>query len=141
MVAIVYVILAIVLFTLYVVVHEWIHGVAFRLFNKNTKEQVKFGVSFKSALAYCISTIPVQVPAARLSLMMPVYVVCLPLFTIAFITNSVWLALLASYYISGSVGDFYYMWKLRKSTKNQYMYELMPTRSGYEIGYLLFEKI
>lgn len=135
-----WVFLALVSFLVYVIVHEYLHGLAFRLFNGNTKAQVKFGISWQSAMAYCISTVPVKVKAARLSLMMPVYVVCIPIFVLALILQNAWLGVLAMYYFSGSVGDIYYMWKLRKTTKDKYMHEKMPTKTGYEVGYLLYEK-
>ena len=128
-------------FLLYVVIHELLHGWAFKLFNKNSKQQLKFGIIFKSGMAYCISTIPVKVDAARLSLMMPIYVICLPMYIIAIITQTSWLGYVAVLFASGSVGDFYYMWKLRKTSKDLYMYEEMPTKSGYEVGYVLYKKI
>ena len=71
---------------------------------------------------------------------MPIYVVCIPLFVYGVVASNVAIAILAVLYASGSVGDFYYMWKLRNTDKNLYMHEVMPTATGYEIGYLLFEK-
>lgn len=128
-------------FLIFIVVHELLHGLAFMVFNKNKMKQLKFGIVFKSGLAYCISTIPVKVGPSRLSLMMPVYVICLPLYVIAMITGDIWLIVMAVFFLSGSTGDFYYMWKLRNTSKDLYMYEEMPTESGYEIGYLLYKKI
>lgn len=128
-------------FFLFVVVHELLHGIAFRFFGKISKEDIVFGVKLKSGVAYCVSKIPVSVYASRLSLMMPVYVICLPLYVLSFILGDVWLGMYAILLFSGSVGDIYYMWKLRKEDKDYYMYETMPTESGYEIGYLLFKKI
>lgn len=124
----------------FVVVHELLHGIAFRFFGKISKEDIVFGVKLKSGVAYCVSKIPVSVYASRLSLMMPVYVICLPLYVLSFILGDVWLGMYAILLFSGSVGDIYYMWKLRKEDKDYYMYETMPTESGYEIGYLLFKK-
>lgn len=128
-------------FILYIVVHELLHGLAFILFGKVSIKDIKFGVILKSGMAYCISTVPVKVNAARISLMMPVYVVCIPLYVYAFITHSFLLAILAILFFSGSVADIYYLWKLRKTNKNYYMYEKPPTKNGYEIGYILYEKV
>lgn len=111
------------------------------LFGKVPKKDIAFGVVLKSGVAYCISKIPVTVKASRLSLMMPVYIICIPLYIIAIIFNNVGLALYTVVLFSGSVGDIYYMWKLRKTDKNLYMFEKMPSKTGYEIGYLLFKKI
>ena len=124
----------------YIVIHEWLHGVAFRIFNKNDKSQINFGIVWKNLMAYCISTVPVEVRAARLSLMMPVYVVCIPLYILGVALDNVWIAFIAIFYLSGSAGDFYYLWKLRKTDKTLYMHEKNPTSDGYEIGYLLFDK-
>lgn len=128
-------------FIVFIVVHELLHGLAFMVFNKNKKKELKFGLELKSGMAYCISTVPVQVGAGRLSLMMPVYVICIPLYIIAIITGNLWLLIAAVCFLSGSTGDFYYMWKLRKTSKDLYMFEEMPTKSGYEIGYLLYKKV
>jgi len=136
-----YMIGLLVVFFGYVVIHELLHGWAFRLFNGNKKNQLKFGVILKNGMAYCISTVPVNVKAARLSLMMPVYVVCLPLMILSVVLGNLGLVILSAALISGSAGDFYYMWKLRKTSEEYYMFEEMPTKEGYEIGYILYKKI
>jgi len=128
-------------FIVFAVIHELLHGGAFMLFGKVPKKDIAFGVVLKSGVAYCISKIPVSVKASRLSLMMPVYVICTPLYIIAIIFNNFGLGLYAVILFSGSVGDFYYMWKLRSTDKNLYMFENMPNKTGYEIGYLLFKKL
>lgn len=128
-------------FFLFILVHELLHGITFRFFGKISKEDIVFGVKLKSGVAYCVSKLPVSVYASRLSLMMPVYVICLPLYILSIILGNVWMGIYAILLFSGSVGDIYYLWKLRKEDKAYYMYETMPTESGYEIGYLLFKKI
>lgn len=129
------------IFMLFIVVHEWLHGVSFRIWNKNTKKQVKFGLVLKSGMAYCISTVPVKVNAGRISLMMPLYAICIPLYVYGLIQGDIFIGILAIFLASGSVGDIYYMWKLRKTNKDYYMHEEMPTSSGYEVGYILYKKI
>ncbi len=128
-------------FLLFIVVHELLHGLSFIVFNKNKAKELKYGIVIKSGLAYCISTVPVRVGPGRLSLMMPVYVICLPLYLFAMISGDIWLVIVSVMFLSGSTGDFYYMWKLRNTNKDLYMFEEMPTKSGYEIGYLLYKKI
>ena len=128
-------------FLLFAVIHELLHGGAFMLFGKVPKKDIAFGVVLKSGVAYCISKIPVTVRASRLSLMMPIYVICIPLYILAIIYNNFGLGIYAIILFSGSVGDIYYMWKLRNTDKNLYMFENMPNKSGYEIGYLLFKKL
>ena len=128
-------------FLVYIVVHEMLHGLAFSVFNGNSIKELKFGFVLKSGMAYCISTVPVKVRPARLSLMMPVYVVCIPMYITAVVLGSYWLGLITIFFLSGSIGDFYYIWKLRGTDKELYMFEEMPTSTGYEVGYLLYEKL
>ncbi len=52
-----------------------------------------------------------------------------------------WLGVYGIFLFAGSVGDLYYMWKLRYTSDDYYMYEELPTKSGYEIGYFLFKKL
>lgn len=124
----------------YIVIHEVLHGVSFVLFSKHKWSSIKFGLLLSQGLAYCISIVPVSIRRARSSLMMPLYVVCIPLYVIALVTTNLPMAIFAVILASGSIGDVYYLWKLRTATTNQYMIEELPTKSGYQIGYLLFEK-
>ena len=127
-------------FIVFIIVHEFLHGVAFFLFGKVKFRNLKFGGIIKSGAAYCVSMVPVKVSASRLSLMMPIYVVCLPLYVYSLFAQNLIISILALLYFTGSVGDLYYMWKLRKTDKNLYMFEEAPTTKGYKIGYLLFKK-
>lgn len=128
-------------FLVYVVVHELLHGISFVLFGKVKIKELKFGVIWKSGMAYCISTVPVKIGAARISLMMPVYAVCIPLYILGILMDSFGISLLAILFLSGSIADFYYMWASRKASKDYYMFEEMPTVKGYEIGYRLYKKV
>lgn len=128
-------------FVLFIVVHELLHGMSFVLDNDVTWKNIKFGVVLKSGMAYCISKVPVKVTISRISLMMPVYVVCAPMIIVGVILSNAALAIAGVLYLSGSVGDFYYMWKLRKTKGDFYMFEEMPSKSGYEVGYLLYKKV
>ena len=125
---------------LYVVVHELLHGLTFALGSRHGFRSIRFGLELKQGLAYCISLVPVPVRRARLSLMMPLYVVCLPLYVYAFASGSFGLAVVSVLMAVGSVGDFYYMWLLRGVDKDLFMMEDLPSRSGYEIGFYLYEK-
>lgn len=125
----------------FIVIHELLHGFAFMLFNGEKWDKLKFGLVLKSGVAYCISTVPVKIRASRLSLMMPVYAFCLPMMIIGIVIGNFPLVLFGWLYMTGSSGDVYYMWKLRKTSTEYYMFEEMPTASGYEIGYCLYKKI
>ncbi len=125
----------------FIVVHELLHGMSFVLDKNVTWSNIKFGLVLKSGMAYCISQVPVKVRISRLSLMMPVYIFCLPMIVVGIILNNAAIGIFGVIYLSGSIGDFYYMWKLRKTSKDLYMFEEMPSKSGYEVGYLLYKKV
>lgn len=128
-------------FFVFIVVHELLHGFSFVLDRNVSWSNIKFGVVLKSGMAYCISKVPVKVSISRISLMMPVYVICAPMIIVGILISNGSLAVAGVIYFSGSVGDFYYMWKLKRTNSDLYMYEEMPTKSGYEVGYLLYKKI
>jgi hypothetical protein len=125
----------------FVPVHELLHGISFVLFSGRSWKTIRFGLILKNGLAYCISTVPVRIRRARLSLMMPLYVVAIPLYVVAYWTSDFGLALFTVFLSAGSVGDLYYLWTLRKVSPTYYMMEAMPSKEGYEIGYLLYEQV
>lgn len=128
-------------FLIFIVVHELLHGISYIIFGKVKWKELKFGIVLKSGMAYCISTVPVKIRASRISLMMPVYAVCIPVYVIGILVDSFGVSVLAIMFLSGSVADFYYIWMSRKVNKELYMFEEMPSVSGYEIGYILYKKI
>ena len=128
-------------FLVFIVVHEYVHYLTYRYLGKTPKDKLKFGVVLKSGMAYCISLVPNTIKASRLSLMMPFYVLVVPIIIIAIILQNGFLMLLAAMFASGSGGDIWYMWTLRKDSKDKYIIEAMPEGDGYEIGYVVMEKI
>lgn len=128
-------------FILYIVVHELLHGLAFVLFGKVKIKELKFGIVLKSGMAYCVSTVPVQIKSAKISLMMPVYVVCIPLYVYSIVVSNILIAFVALMYFSGSIADLYYMLKVRKYDKNLYLFEELSSKNGYDIGFKVYEKI
>ena len=128
-------------FIVFIVAHEYVHYLTYRIAGKSPKDSLKFGVVLKSGMAYCISLVPNTVKASRLSLMMPFYVLVIPIIILAIVLQSVPLTFMAALFASGSAGDFWYMWTLRKDSRDKYIIEAMPEGNGYEIGYLVLEKI
>lgn len=126
---------------IFIVVHELLHGISFVFDSEVSWKHIKFGLVLKSGMAYCISKVPVKVKVGRVSLMMPVYAVCLPMILLGFIFQNAAVVITGFIFLSGSVGDFYYIWKLRKTSSEYYMFEELPTESGYEVGYLLYKKM
>lgn len=136
----IYFVIFVVIFLIFIVAHEYVHYLAYIFFGGIPKNKLKFGVVLKSGMAYCISLEPNTVRASRLSLMMPLYVLVIPVFIAAILTQNSFLAFLTAMFASGSGGDIWYMWTLRKDNADKYMIETMPADDGYEIGYLLLEK-
>ena len=128
-------------FVAFIVAHEYVHYLTYRFAGGTPKNSLKFGLSLKSGMAYCISLVPNTIKASRLSLMMPFYVLVIPTIIAAILFQSSLLTFMAALFASGSAGDFWYMWSLRKDAKDKYIIEAIPEGSEYEIGYLLLEKI
>jgi len=127
-------------FIAFVVAHEYVHYLSYRIWGKVPKEKLKFGLVVKSGMAYCISLEPTTVKESRTSLMMPIYVLVLPVIVLAFALQNGFLVFLSAMFFSGSAGDLWYMWTMRKDSKDKYVIESMPKNGEYELGYLLLEK-
>lgn len=128
-------------FLVFLVVHELLHGIAFVLGSNHPWSTMKFGIILRNGLAYCISTVPITIRRAKWSLVMPLLVVCIPLYVFAVLQGYFALAILAVLFASGSVGDIYYLWELRSFDNHQYMMETLPTKHGYNIGFLIYDKV
>ncbi len=127
-------------FVLFIVAHEYMHYLSYRI-SGTPKDKLKFGVILKSGLAYCISLVPNTLKASRLSLMMPFYVLVIPCIILSIFLKNNLLGFMSALFASGSAGDFWYMWSMHKIPKDMYIVEVMPKSDGYEIGYLVLEKI
>ncbi|MEX1376829.1 MAG: DUF3267 domain-containing protein [Eubacteriales bacterium] len=128
-------------FIVFAAIHECAHYLAYKFIGKTKKENLKLGIAPKSGMAYCIALSPNTVSASRWSLMMPIYALIIPLSAIAIILQSTFFIFLVSLFASGSAGDIWYMWTMRKDTKDKYIIEALPASSEYEVGYLVLEKI
>lgn len=129
------------IFLLFICVHELVHYYTYHILGKTPKDKLKFGIVPKMGMAYCIALEPNTLKASRLSLMMPVYLLVVPTIILAIALQSGYVAFLAALFASGSGGDIWYMWTLRKESEDKYIIESMPEGKEYEIGYLVLEKI
>lgn len=128
-------------FAIFIAAHEYVHYLAYRVFGKVKKQNFKFGLVLKSGMAYCISLQPSTVKVSRISLMMPLYVLVIPLFIISVVLKNNFIAFLTAMFAGGSAGDLWYIWTLRKYPKDKYIIESVPSSSGYEIGYLVMDLV
>lgn len=137
---IIYLFVFVAAYVLFIIAHEYVHYLTYRYAGNIPKDKLKFGIVLKSGMAYCISLEPTTVKASRLSLMMPFYVLVIPLIIISVLTQNGFLAFLSALFAGGSAGDIWYMWTLKKDSREKYIIEAMPSGKGYEIGYLLLDK-
>ena len=128
-------------FIIFIVAHEYVHYLAYRFFGKIPKYKLKFGLVLKSGMAYCIALEPVTIKASRLSLMMPIYLLVIPSLIAAIVLQNGFIVFLTAMFASGSGGDLWYIWTLRKYSADKYIIEAMPDKSGYEIGYLVLDLV
>lgn len=124
----------------FVVLHEYVHYLTYRIFGNVKKENLKFGLVIKSGMAYCISLEPNTVWASRLSLIMPVYILVVPMIVLSIVFQSGFAAFMCALFAGGSAGDLWYIWKMRKYPKDKYIIEAMPADYGYELGYVVLDK-
>lgn len=139
--ALVYMVIIIISFVLFIVAHEYVHYLTYRYIGKTEKDKIKFGLALKTGMAYCIALSPNTIKVSRLSLMMPFYVLVIPFIILAVALQSGLLIFIAALFASGSAGDFWYMWTLRKDSKDKYIIESVPQDSEYDIGYIVLEKL
>ena len=136
---ILYIACFIVFYVLFIIAHEYVHYLTYRIFGKVKKENLKFGIVIKSGMAYCISLQPNTVKISRLSLMMPLYILVIPALILAVIFQYGFAAFMCALFASGSAGDLWYVWTLRKYPKEKYIIESLPSDLGYEIGYVVMD--
>lgn len=139
--ALVYMVIIIISFVLFIIAHEYVHYLTYRYIGKTEKDKIKFGLALKTGMAYCIALSPNTIKVSRLSLMMPFYVLVIPFIILAIALQSSLLIFIAALFASGSAGDFWYMWTLRKDSKDKYIIESVPQDGEYDIGYIVLEKL
>lgn len=131
----------IVAFVVFILAHELVHGLAFRVAGKVSWKNITYGVVVKSGMAYCITEVPVKLRASRISLLAPLVVICLPIIIYAIAAGNVGLLIMGAFFVSGSSGDLWYIWILRRKSKNLYMIEEKPKNGEYKLGCYLVRPI
>ena len=119
---------------LYIVLHELVHGLAYKLL---TKQKLTFGITL--TVAYCgVPNVYVYRKAAMIALLAP-FLVFLPVFTVPiFLFENAWdklyCAILLGLHISGCVGDLYdtmlYLFRFR--SPDTLMRDTGPKQTFYE---------
>lgn len=128
-------------FVAFIFVHEAVHGLAYKLAGNISWKDLSYGAVVKSGMAYCIAGVPVSVKASRISLWAPFVVLCLPVIIYSIIAGDMGLLFAGALFASGSSGDFWYLWKLRKKSKDLYMIEEKPEAGYYQLGFYLLKLV
>ena len=121
-------------FAVYIFVHEFIHGLVFRLAGGVAWKDISYGAAIKSGMAYCISDVPVNLRVSRFSLIAPFIIVCVPLIACSIVIGNLPILIAGALFTTGSAGDFWYLWILRKKQAEMYMMEEKPKNKEYTLG-------
>ena len=127
-------------FAVYIFIHEFIHGVVFRHAGGIAWKDISYGAAIKSGMAYCISDVPVNLRASRISLIAPFIIVCVPIIVCSVIISSLPMLLAGALFTTGSAGDFWYLWILRKKPADMFMLEEKPKDKEYTLGCYVLKK-
>ena len=118
----------------YLIVHELLRGLLL-LFSRNIRlRDLSFGFRLKSGTAFCISKFPVGVPHLRFVLLVPFFLVSLPLLVYSLIIGDIIFLIGAALSFTISAADLWYLAKLRGKTKDFFVLELPPATGGQEPG-------
>ena len=111
-------ILFVILYILFIVLHEAFHLIGFMLFGGVPFKSLKYGLNLELGIAYATTEQPLPNHAMKKALLLPFWTTgVLP--TIAgFYFNSTVLVLVGAFLIAGAVGDFSMYKELRKYPKN-----------------------
>jgi len=111
-------ILFVILYIIFIVLHEAFHLIGFMLFGGVPFKSLKYGLNLELGIAYATTEQPLPNYAMKKALLLPFWTTgVLP--TIAgFYFNSTVLVLVGAFLIAGAVGDFSMYKELRKYPKN-----------------------
>lgn len=131
-------ILFIVLFFLFVVVHELIHGLTWGILSENHFKSIKFGVIWSMATPYCTCSDPLRKWQYVLGGLMPTLILGFGLAAISIAAGIGWLFALSQVMILSGGGDFLIVAKLLmyRPGGREAVYFDHP----YECGMVAFEK-
>ncbi|ACA42214.1 DUF3267 domain-containing protein [Lysinibacillus sp. fkY74-1] len=111
-------VLFVILYIIFIMLHEAFHLIGFMLFGKVPLESLKYGINLELGVAYATTTKPLYNHAMKRALLLPFWMTgVLP--TIAgFYFNSTILILVGAFLMAGAVGDFAMYKELQKYPNN-----------------------
>lgn len=109
--------------------HEFIHGLTWVLFSKQTFNEIKFGFQWKSLAPYAHLKVPVKARAYRAGAVMPALLLGLLPYLIGLAMGRGWFAAFGLFYVLAAGGDLVVLWLLRKVDPGA-LVEDHPSRAG-----------
>jgi hypothetical protein len=123
------ILIALVVFVVGIVVHEYIHGLVWAYFGKKPLSSIKFGFQLNTLTPYAHSTEPMEVSAYRLGTVMPALVLGILPTLIAIIIGNGWLLTFGLFFTAAAGGDLLILWLIR-NVKAGTLVEDHPTQAG-----------
>jgi hypothetical protein len=117
------------IFTVGIVLHELIHGLAWMFAGKLSFKEMKFGFQVKTLTPYAHCTVPVPKSAYVIGTMMPVIVLGFGPFLVSIANGNGWILLFGVLFTFAAVGDFLIVWLIRTVPWNA-MVEDHPENAG-----------
>lgn len=112
------IVLFILLYIVFIVLHEAFHLIGFMVFGRVPFKSLKYGVNLELGVAYATTEKPLSNHAMKKALLLPFWTTgVLPTLT-GFYVNSTVLLLVGACLMAGAVGDFAMYKELRKYQKN-----------------------
>jgi Putative zincin peptidase len=121
--------LLLVVFVVGVVVHEYIHALAWSYFGRKPLSAIKFGFQISTLTPYAHSLEPMEVNAYRLGPIMPALVLGILPSIIAILIGNGWLLTFGLFFTAAAAGDMLILWLIR-NVKAGTLVEDHPTQAG-----------
>ena len=126
-----------VLFIVFIVAHELIHGITWASFTKDKFKNIEFGIIWKSLNPYCTCKVPLKEIEYILGLIMPCIILGIIPSLISLFNANAWFFAMGIIQILSAGGDLYILKMiLDNKNNNECLYLDHPT----DIGVVKFEK-
>jgi hypothetical protein len=96
-----------------IVVHEFIHGVSWKLAGNLSFEQIKFGFQRKTLTPYAHCTVPIKKSAYVAGTIMPAIILGFIPFLISLFNGNGWILIFGILFTFASAADFLIVWIIR----------------------------
>ncbi len=122
----------------YTFVHEFIRAFIYILPGGAKLKDLSMGVVLSQGMVYCISKTPIRLRRVRVSLLLPFFIVFLPIYALGLYFGDITYVFAGALALTVSVTDFYLMHELRKHKGSLFLLEEKPVKEG-PAGYILKE--